>query len=258
MIQAGASAMARALRSADPVIALTQHEANRLVEAYGVNPDCVSVAKAESIVARPGPPVPARPNRVLFLGRRARSKNIGELIRAMQEVWPTHPDVELWIAGARASNPDHIDRQIAALPTHFRRQVTNLGVITEEEKSALLQSARCLVLPSKIELFGIVLLEAWAHATPVITWDLPVFRSFIRNRVSGLLADPDGGSQSLANAILEMLQNEAKADAMAQEGFKLANSDYSWESVADIYLAAYQHALSRNVRHSVRIMRDSN
>ena len=91
-----------------------------------------------------------------------------------------------------------------------------------------------------------VILDAWAQATPVIAWDLPVFRTTIDRGRTGLLVDPLGGSGALGEAILWMLQNGDCAEKMGQAGYERAAHDYSWQSVAATYLQAYEYA----VRHS--------
>src|SRR5438093_11748280 len=49
-----------------------------------------------------------------------------------------------------------------------RRDVVALGRIPENEKYAALAAADALVLPSRLESLGIVLLEAWQVGTPVL------------------------------------------------------------------------------------------
>jgi glycosyltransferase involved in cell wall biosynthesis len=245
-------AMSRALRSADAVITLTSHEANRLVEAYGVPPDKVFNASVGIDVGTPAPPFDDRPNRVVFLGRKVKSKGIGDLIEAMRIVWAVFPNTELCIAGVRLPETLEIDRQIARLPDHWRQQVKDIGTVVDGQKSALLQSARCLVLPSKTESFGMVILDAWAHATPVVTWKLPVFCSIIEDGVTGLLVDSHGGPSALAEAILQILENPDEAGRMGMSGYKVAASTYSWSNVATTYLDAYQYAVRTASPHVAR------
>ena len=88
-----------------------------------------------------------------------------------------------------------------------------------------------------------VILDAWAHAKPVVTWDLPVFRSTVDDGVTGLLADPCGGPPALAEAVLRILENPDEADRMGMSGYNVAKSTHSWSKVAAAYLDAYQYAI---------------
>lgn len=185
----------------------------------------------------------ASPERVLFLGRKARSKGIGDLIEAMRIVWRKRPQAELVIAGVRLPETKEIDAQIAALPASNRSRIIEYGTVQGEQKDDLLRSARCLVLPSKNESFGMVILDGWAHAKPVVTWDLPVFRSIVEDGVTGLLANPGGGPAAFAEAILYILENPEVAAHMGTSGYNVAGSTYSWANVAAAYLDAYRYAV---------------
>jgi len=245
--------MAATLSSADAVIALTTHEADRLANAYGIERERIFLASVGIDVDAGSLPQSDRPKRVVFLGRQVKSKGVGDLIDAMEIVWPQHPDAELCIAGARVPESAETDAQIAALPERWRGQVKDLGMISDAEKARLLRSSRCLVLPSKTESFGMVILDAWAHAAPVVTWDLPVFRSIVEHDVTGLLADPQQGAEALANAISRLLGAPDEAARMGAAGYREAAARYSWSRVAAVYLDAYDFAFRRQRRRADRI-----
>jgi glycosyltransferase involved in cell wall biosynthesis len=235
--------MAAALSSAGAVIVLTGHEADRLTEAYGIARQKIFLASVGIEVDAASLLESDRPKRVLFLGRQVKSKGIGDLIEAMRLIWPQHPDAELCIAGVRVPESSEVDAQIAALPERWRSQVNGFGVVSDVEKAGLLRSSRCLVLPSKTESFGMVILEAWAHATPAITWDLPVFRSIVEDEETGLLADPEDGPKSLANAIMRLLSAPDEAARIGTAGYRKAAGRYAWSNVASVYLDAYDFAI---------------
>jgi glycosyltransferase involved in cell wall biosynthesis len=236
-----ARAMSEALSSADAVVALTACEVDRLSNAYGVPHEKIFLAMVG--VDPVDRPIGKRYQQVIFLGRKAKSKGIGELIAAMEYVWRACPDVELLIAGARTSETLEIDQQIGSLPDYWRRLVKDLGAVSETGKDELFRRACCLVLPSKVESFGMVILDAWAHATPVIAWDLPVFRSIIEDGRTGLLVDPSGGSRAIGEAILRVLQDMESAARMGFAGYRQIQTVYSWQMVADVYLKAYEYAM---------------
>jgi glycosyltransferase involved in cell wall biosynthesis len=194
-------------------------------------------------LADKAPPSAERYNRVVFLGRQVKSKGITDLIEAMRFVWDVIPDADLLLAGIRVPETVEIDEQIAALPAAWRKQVRNFGAVSEVQKDKLLRSSRCLVLPSKTESFGIVIVEAWTRATPVVAWDLPVFRSIIEDGCTGVLVDPSGGPQALGRAILRILRDTKAAKQMGEAGQRHAANAYSWKSMAAVYLKAYEYAV---------------
>jgi glycosyltransferase involved in cell wall biosynthesis len=241
---------AKGLSFADAVIALTGHEAERLAAAYGVEREKIFMASVGIDLERDPPPPSERPKRVVFLGRQVKSKGIGELIDAMRVVWSSHPDAELAIAGSRVPESIEVDDQIAALPVAWRGRVKDLGRISDAKKAELLRSSRCLVLPSRTESFGMVILDAWAQQTPAITWNLPVFRSIVDDEATGLLADPDGGVNALAGAIMRLLDAPQEAARIGRAGYRKAAETYSWINVSAVYLQAYDYAIRQKQKRA--------
>lgn len=107
-----------------------------------------------------------REKNVMFLGRIHPIKNLELLV----DVWKSlsgAPAAEGWqllIAGE--GDPDYVrELQRRAGATN---SIKFLGAVVSPQKERLLATSSVLVLPSKSENFGLVILEALAQATPVI------------------------------------------------------------------------------------------
>lgn len=231
-----------ALTAADAVIANTDQEGSVLSERYGVPEDRVHVgwAGVEAPAELSGG---ARAPAVLYVGRKTLKKGVGELIEAMRLVWQEEPRAELVLAGARTSDAEEIARRIATLPAEHQARVRSVDDVSDAEKARLLESSCCLVLPSVRESFGVAIIEAWAYATPAVTYDLPVFRSFVRDRETGLLTEPSAPGP-LASAILELLRDEALARRLGEAGRRTVLEKFTWPAVAQRYLHAYERAVA--------------
>lgn len=234
--------MGAALSQAAAVVAATDGEAARLATEFGVPPERVFTA-GMGVDLPPAVATAPRPPHVLFLGRKVRGKGIPDLLAAMHRVWRERPDATLVLAGSRTPATAEIDRLLTALPAAEQARIRSLDNVTEGEKTRLLSTARCLVLPSRAESFGLVLLEAMAHATPVVALDLPVFRSVVTLGVDGVLAAPDA-PDSLAGAILCLLNDPVAATAMGERARQTVAHRFTWEQVAARYEAAYTWALA--------------
>ncbi|MGH2509341.1 MAG: glycosyltransferase [Ktedonobacteraceae bacterium] len=105
---------------------------------------------------------------VLWLGRIAREKGLVFLLDVWRTVVREMPGRTLVIAGSiydRAELKRLIDRiRVLGLEKH----VEIISWIDGEEKNAMITNARCLVLPSHYESFGLVVVEAISHGTPVV------------------------------------------------------------------------------------------
>jgi glycosyltransferase involved in cell wall biosynthesis len=231
-----------ALRNVDAVVAASPYEADRLSSAYGVPAERVFLGGAGVDPLPPASRPSQRRPQVLFLGRKAPSKGIDLLLTAMESVWKERPEVELVLAGARVPMTAEVDRLLDQLPEEHKQRIRSLDDVSEEEKRELLGTSSCLVLPSAIESLAIVLLEAWAHATPVVALDLPALRTIVEPGRDGLLVPPEQPEQ-LADAILTMLKDPTRAEAMGIAGREKVAGRFTWDRVAGAYLEAYEHAV---------------
>jgi glycosyltransferase involved in cell wall biosynthesis len=237
-----ADAVRHALRQADAVVALTANERERLVARYGVHGDAVFVGGMGVDLPASNPAETRSSQAVVFLGRKAPDKGILLLLDAMQAVWRTAPDARLVLAGARGAASGAIDERIASLPPDQRALVSSEDNVSDARKRAILDDAACLVLPSRVESFGGVILEAWAHGAPAVALDLPVFRDVVDAGVNGLLASPDD-PDALGAAIAWMLEHRDQAAAMGRAGYQKARDEYAWPAVGARYVDACRHAL---------------
>jgi glycosyltransferase involved in cell wall biosynthesis len=121
----------------------------------------------------------------VWLGKFRRYKCPDHAIRAMPAVIRVLPAARLTLAGF------HDDRRFE---NELHDLVGHLGLgdavefkfqITEHEKKSLLDSCRGMVLPSTVEGFGIVVLEANARGVPVIASD-GVPEGAVKENVNGL------------------------------------------------------------------------
>ncbi len=131
--------------------------------------------------------------RICFAGRLAAEKNVDRIIEAAADF----PNIQFDIGG---DGPERakLEKAAAALQNvHFK------GWLTREQLIELIDGASCLLLPSKLETFGSVALEAMARGRPALVsanagiHDWPELKD-------GLIALPPG--QSLSEAIQSCLQ----------------------------------------------------
>ncbi|WP_420182762.1 glycosyltransferase family 4 protein [Haloarcula sp. KBTZ06] len=113
-----------------------------------------------------------------------------------------------------------------------------LGRVPEEDLVSLYSGADLFVLPSKStdqEGFGLVILEALACGTPVVTTDVVgVSDEIIANNAGQLVAIDD--SDALAESIIDSLYNTVFD---TEKGREICSKQYSWKANADKLEALY-------------------
>lgn len=232
---------AQGLRHGISTVTLTRREATFITEHYGVNPASIFVGSTGTDIPETLPP-PTDDDYVLFLSRKEHYKGLDAAIHAMRLVWQKQPHLKLILAGPRTVHSGFLDPLLASLSPQERANITEIGLVVGEEKSRLLRNARCLLFPSQSESFGVVLIEAMAHGTPPITWDIPLFREIIEHGQTGFLCE-FGNVQSLADAVLHVAQNPARARTVGDNGRAYVKAHFRWDSVAANYLKAYDYTV---------------
>lgn len=87
-----------------------------------------------------------------------------------------------------------------------------------------MRAARMLVLSSRYEGFGMVLLEAMALGTPVVSTDCPTGpRDLLDGGDSGLLVPP-GDIDAMADAILKLLNDASLRERLVVNGMRKAKT----------------------------------
>jgi glycosyltransferase involved in cell wall biosynthesis len=176
---------------------------------------------------------------VAALGALAPDKGTRELVQAVARLNRNGRDVQLALAGPSLSS---FERWYTGLDAGERLGTHLLGVISPDEKRDLFDAADIVALPSRTESFGIVFVEAWANRKPVIAADAGAVPELVRDGENGLLV-PFGDVGALARAIERLLDDADLASALAERGYQLAMSTYTWAAVHDRVKRAFEIAL---------------
>jgi glycosyltransferase involved in cell wall biosynthesis len=150
-----------------------------------------------------------------FLGSVTRDKGVPDLIEAASILWDEGLRFSLMIAGPLVDLTLPEDKPWLHL----------VGELTEEEKHTFLAAIDLLVLPSRVDSFGIVLLEAWAYTKPVIGASVGGIRSLVDDGIDGLLV-PFGEPPRLAEAIRRLLIDHPLALRLGAAGFRKVVEKY--------------------------------
>ena len=143
----------------------------------------------------------------LFLGTLRNYKGLEILLEAAKDI-KTH----IVIAG----DGEMRQKLESVAKKNNLQNVQFVGRVSEDEKSCLLNSALCCVLPSNMrsEAFGMVLLEAAAHSVPLVTAEIGTGTSQINlDKVTGVVvkhSDPI----ALTEAINFLYENPVIAEKM--------------------------------------------
>ena len=121
----------------------------------------------------------------------------------------------------------------------IRDHVWWLGVLPQGELPRYYGAADVFVLPSRYELFGIVMLEAMACGVPVVATRFGGPAEVIAHGETGFLVDPTD-PEELAGAIEALLSNPELRREMGRRTRRAAEERYSWTASARLHRELYR------------------
>lgn len=194
----------------------------------------------DSAAARARLGIPSNAFVVLFLGRKTAYKGLEPSLRAFVALQRSHPHAYFVAMGPETPESQKLWQEVGKAPNLIVRDR-----VEDEERLAALAAADLLLLPSKGEAFGIVYLEAWAYAKPVIGAPIQSVSALISEGLDGWLIEPSQ-VEALRTRLAWVADHPQAARAAGEAGRTKLLRRYTTERITDIIEAAYQRAHRRH------------
>jgi len=161
------------------------------------------------------------------LGALDPNKGTNDLVRAVMRLNASRADNPIHLVLAGASSPD-FEAFTAELPEGTKRWLTLLGPLPPADVPDFYAGLDIFAMPSRTDSFGIVYLEAWANAKPVVAAAAGGVTEVVRNEETGLLV-PYGNLDRLGEALARLIDDPALAHRLGENGRELVESGYTWD-----------------------------
>jgi glycosyltransferase involved in cell wall biosynthesis len=171
----------------------------------------------------------------------AAHKDNPTLLRTLRQLVDLAPgeDWQLQVAGTG----DWSRERAFAAELDIAHRVHFLGYVGQTELSNLMSQAACLVMTSRLESFGLPLIEAMANGCPVVSSAATALPEVVGN--AGLLIEP-GQPKLFARAILQLYYSDALRQELVELGAERVQS-FQWthaaSRLAEVLHDAADHAV---------------
>jgi D-inositol-3-phosphate glycosyltransferase len=210
--------------------------------------DLASWAPVERAAAREALNIAPSDFVVVFTGRIAHIKGVDVLLSAIRLLAEKIPNLKAFVIGSLSGSFDardsYVDPYARAMMDSARGLPVNfLGFISNRDARFrdYIAAADVSVVPSRQEPQGLVVLESLALGTPVIASNTGGIPGMLSSD-AGYLFTP-GDAVALAGCIQDAFDEPQQLKAMQRAARIRVESAYSWDSVADRYLAAFAKTL---------------
>jgi glycosyltransferase involved in cell wall biosynthesis len=177
------------------------------------------------------------PRKLLFVGRIIPEKGIEYLIRSLKFV-----DFDLVILGKPVSKSYYNYLLDLTKQLYLTSRVHFTGFVPSNELPKYYQDAGVVTLPSisRLEAFGIAVLEGFACGKPAIVTDIPGPSSLVTNKYGKVV--PKGDFEAIAKAASEIFE-EGRMAEIGKEARKLVEKEYSWSLIAQKIESLYSETV---------------
>jgi glycosyltransferase involved in cell wall biosynthesis len=181
--------------------------------------------------------IPKDKVKLLYVGRLHPEKSIDTLIKAIPHIIKQHPNTHVMLVGAGHLRPK-LEKLVHSLGVE--KNVTFLGLVSEEDKILAYNASDVFILPSVAELEGMVVLEAMACGKPIIISDAEMSASRFFVDGNGFLFETKN-HQHLAEQVLKLVTSaelRKKMGAVSSEKIKNYDINKSVLLLEEVYYKA--------------------
>ena len=180
---------------------------------------------------------------VLFFGTLTKYKGIEDLIQAFPKV-SRETGAKLIIAGFPAKDIDPDELKATAKQLGIENDIIwYLDYMPNEQVVPLMQMTDIVALPYRAITQSGILQIAYACGKPVVATEVGGLGDAIEQGASGYLTEA-GNLEAFADALIALLKDDDLRAKMSQRALELADSKYSWRSVAKRVLNAMEKVIS--------------
>ncbi|MBN1870928.1 MAG: glycosyltransferase family 4 protein [Candidatus Omnitrophica bacterium] len=182
---------------------------------------------------------------VFYVGRRDLRKGVATLLEAMDQVWDAYSRAKLIIAGNNFSNNETAIQGVKdRISPRKRENLIEIRNFSDEEKYEIFNAGDIFVMPSSIDSFGFVYLEAWICGKPVIACRNMPQGTFMEEGRDSLLVDYEN-AQQVSTAIIKLIENKELRKRLGENGKRKVLEQYTWDKIANNYHELYQRVLAK-------------
>jgi len=182
------------------------------------------------------PPISFEPPQLLFVGRLVAEKGLDAVLSFLPPLFARSPHPRLVVAGDGPLRPQ-LEAQAAALG--LSRYVRFLGAVSPDAVHDLMGEATIVIVPSRVEGFGLVALEAALMGRPVVATRVGGLPELVQHDRTGLLADVDDGT-GFMRAIEQLLDDQETALRLGAAARERALLSFDWHQHVLAYDSLYR------------------
>ena len=231
----------RSLAAAEAVTAPSAFVIDELRSRFGLSGGEVVPNGVDTTLTGDRERTPFAGRYLLAVGRLGRTKGFDLLVDAFAGS-DLEPVLQLVVIG---DGPELARLHSLVAERGLDGRVVFAGRLDPSAVADAMAGADAVIVPSRIEAFGIVALEAWRSGSPLVMTNRGGAPGFVRDGIDGILVDPLD-TAALRSAISRVAEDPDLRSRMVSAGRERV-PEFSWRRVTKAYEGLYATALGRAV-----------
>lgn len=170
---------------------------------------------------------------ILYVGSLDERKNFRFILQVFEQVNKESPSTKLVIIGQ--GKDKYVDESFNLISKETCGDILHIKKIENRYLQFIYKKAEVFLLPSKLEIFGMVLLEAMYFGVPSVTSINGGSTTLIENKQNGIIIK-EFDANKWANEILKLLQNETYRSNIGKNARNTIINNFTWEKISKKFL----------------------
>ena len=179
---------------------------------------------------------------MLYIGHLDANKNLPFMLSLYEKLLQFAPDLKFVLIGKSCisatkklfgkKDEDYAKEVFAALPENVRIGIKHVQRIENTQLKYIYPLAKAFVLPSKLEIFGMVLAEAMYLGAPVVTSKHGGSTTLMGNSDDCGQMIPNFNLDKWVEAVMRYLNDENYSNRVKQNAHRKIKDEYNWDVIA--------------------------
>lgn len=170
---------------------------------------------------------------MLYIGSLDERKNTKFLFEVFEKVQCTNKEFKLVVIGK--GKESYVKKCFNVVSESTKNNIIYMEKIDNRYLKNIYENAEIFLLPSKLEIFGMVLLEAMFFGVPVISSRNGGSTTLIQNNKNGMILKRFC-SDEWSQQIIRILDNDKLREAMSENAMKTIKQKYTWERISSRFI----------------------
>lgn len=170
---------------------------------------------------------------ILYVGSLDERKNFRFTLKVFERIYNIDSKIKLIVIGK--GKESYIRKSFGSINKEIINNIIHIEKVDNSDLRHVYSNADVFVLPSKKEIFGMVLLEAMYFGVPVVSSSNGGANTLIKNGYDGVIIE-EFDSKVWSEKILELINDNKYNNEIRKRSSKKIKGKFTWESISQRFI----------------------